>query len=114
MSKVNRNETKTITRDLKIDETGKKNIKYSDIPLNSVTQKFIKEPLTLEALDKKFKQLNNDVSKKNDATDSKPQKKSRKAEEKAIFYDIFVKPKENKINEIIEKRKQKQNDQHQV
>ena len=61
MSKVNRNETKTITRDLKIDETGKKNIKYSDIPLNSVTQKFIKEPLTLEALDKKFKQLNNDV-----------------------------------------------------
>ena len=109
MSKVNRNETKTITRDLKIDETGKKNIKYSDIPLNSVTQKFIKEPLTLEALDKKFKQLNNDVSKKNDATDSKPQKKSRKAEEKAIFYDIFVKPKENKINEIIEKRKQKQN-----
>ena len=43
MSKVNKN-TKSITRDLKIDETGKKNTKYSDIPLNSVTQKFIKEP----------------------------------------------------------------------
>ena len=60
MSKVNKN-TKSITRDLKIDETGKKNTKYSDIPLNSVTQKFIKEPLTIEALNRKMKEMNNEV-----------------------------------------------------
>ena len=63
MSKVNKN-TKSITRDLKIDETGKKNTKYSDIPLNSVTQKFIKEPLTIEALNRKMKEMNNEVSNK--------------------------------------------------
>ena len=107
MSKVNKN-TKSITRDLKIDETGKKNTKYSDIPLNSVTQKFIKEPLTIEALNRKMKEMNNEVSKQNDEEGSK-QKKNRKQEEKAIFFDIFIKPKEKKIEEIVEKRKQKQN-----
>ena len=107
MSKVNKN-TKSITRDLKIDETGKKNTKYSDIPLNSVTQKFIKEPLTIEALNRKMKEMNNEVSKQNDEESSK-QKKNRKQEEKAIFFDIFIKPKEKKIEEIVEKRKQKQN-----
>lgn len=108
MSKQNKNEIKSITRDLKIDESGKKDLKYSDIPLNSVTQRFIKEPLTLEALDKKFRQMN-EVSKKNNEGNVKPPKKSKKQEEKAIFYDIFVKPKENKIKEIIEKRNQKIN-----
>ena len=55
MSKKNQNIS--ITRNLKIDENSKMN-KYSDIPLNSVTQKFMKEPITLEALDKKFKHMN--------------------------------------------------------
>jgi len=108
MSKKNQNIS--ITRDLKIDENSKMN-KYSDIPLNSVTQKFMKEPITLEALDKKFKKMNETTKNKdNEVEDIIPKKKSRKAEEKAIFYDIFVKPKENKIKEIIEKRNQKKKD----
>ena len=36
-----------------------------------------------------------------------PKKKSRRQEGKAIFYDIFIKPKEQKIKEIIDKRNQK-------
>ena len=108
MSKKNQNIS--ITRDLKIDENSKMN-KYSDIPLNSVTQKFMKEPITLEALDKKFKHMNEtSKNKENEIEENIPKKKSRKAEEKAIFYDIFVKPKENKIKEIIEKRNQKKKD----
>ena len=103
MSKKNQNIS--ITRNLKIDENSKMN-KYSDIPLNSVTQKFMKEPITLEALDKKFKHMNEtSKNKENEIEENIPKKKSRKAEEKAIFYDIFVKPKENKIKEIIEKKR---------
>ena len=50
-------ETVSISRDLKMDEISKENLRYSDASLKSVTQKFLKEPLTVESVDKKFRQM---------------------------------------------------------
>jgi tetratricopeptide (TPR) repeat protein len=73
-----------------------------------VTQKFLKEPLTLETFDKKFRQMNNENTKKDQDLDSdQPKKRTKRQEGKAIFYDIFIKPKEQKIKEIIDKRNKK-------
>ena len=108
MSKIFKEGNHSITRDLKIDESAKNNYTMSEIPLKSVTQKFLKEPLTLETFDKKFRQMNNENSKKDQDSDSnQPKKKTKKQEGKAIFYDIFIKPKEQKIKEIIDKRNKK-------
>ncbi len=108
MSKIFKEGNHSITRDLKIDESAKNNYTMSEIPLKSVTQKFLKEPLTLETFDKKFRQMNNENSKKDHDSDSnQPKKKTKKQEGKAIFYDIFIKPKEQKIKEIIDKRNKK-------
>ena len=105
MSKIFKEGNHSITRDLKIDESAKNNYTMSEIPLKSVTQKFLKEPLTLETFDKKFRQMNNDNNKKEQDLDSEqPKKRTKKQEGKAIFYDIFIKPKEQKIKEIIDKR----------
>ena len=52
--------------------------------------------------------MNNDNNKKDQDLDSEaPKKKTKKQEGKAIFYDIFIKPKEQKIKEIIDKRNKK-------
>ena len=108
MSKIFKEGNHSITRDLKIDESAKNNYTISELPLKSVTQKFLKEPLTLETFDKKFRQMNNENSKKDQDSDSnQPKKKTKKQEGKAIFYDIFIKPKEQKIKEIIDKRNKK-------
>ena len=108
MSKIFKEGNHSITRDLKIDESAKNNYTISELPLKSVTQKFLKEPLTLETFDKKFRQMNNENSKKDQDLDSnQPKKKAKKQEGKAIFYDIFIKPKEQKIKEIIDKRNKK-------
>ena len=108
MSKIFKESNHSITRDLKIDESAKNNYTMSEIPLKSVTQKFLKEPLTLETFDKKFRQMNNDNNKKEQDLDSEqPKKRTKKQEGKAIFYDIFIKPKEQKIKEIIDKRNKK-------
>ena len=108
MSKIFKEGNHSITRDLKIDESAKNNYTMSELPLKSVTQKFLKEPLTLETFDKKFRQMNNENSKKDQDLDSnQPKKKAKKQEGKAIFYDIFIKPKEQKIKEIIDKRNKK-------
>ena len=108
MSKIFKEGNYSITRDLKIDENAKNNYTMSEVPLKSVTQKFLKEPLTLETFDKKFRQMNNDNNKKDQDLDSEaPKKKTKRQEEKAIFYDIFIKPKEQKIKEIIDKRNKK-------
>jgi len=107
MSKIFKEGNYSITRDLKIDESAKNNYAISEIPLNSVTQKFLKEPLTLETFDKKFRQMNNDNKKEQDLDEEQPKKKTKKPEGKAIFYDIFIKPKEQKIKEIIDKRNKK-------
>lgn len=97
-----------VTRDLKIDESAKNNYTISELPLKSVTQKFLKEPLTLETFDKKFRQMNNENTKKDQDLDSdQPKKRTKRQEGKAIFYDIFIKPKEQKIKEIIDKRNKK-------
>jgi len=104
MSKIFKEGNYSITRDLKIDENAKNNYNLSEIPLNSVTQKFLKEPLTLETFDKKFRQMYEDNNKKEPEEEEPPKKKSRRQEGKAIFYDIFIKPKEEKIKEIIDKR----------
>ena len=108
MSKILKEGNHSITRDLKIDENAKNNYTISEIPLKSVTQKFLKEPLTLETFDKKFRQMNNDNNKKEQDLDSDaPKKRTKRQEGKAIFYDIFIKPKEQKIKEIIDKRNKK-------
>ena len=107
MSKMFKEGNYSITRDLKIDESAKNNYNMSEIPLNSVTQKFLKEPLTLETFDKKFRQMYDDNNKKEPEVEEPPKKKSKRQEGKAIFYDIFIKPKEQKIKEIIDKRNQK-------
>ena len=108
MSKIFKEGNYSITRDLKIDENAKNNYTMSEVPLKSVTQKFLKEPLTLETFDKKFRQMNNDNNKKDQDLDSEaPKKKTKKQEGKAIFYDIFIKPKEQKIKEIIDKKNKK-------
>ena len=107
MSKIFKEGNYSITRDLKIDESAKNNYNMSEIPLNSVTQKFLKEPLTLETFDKKFRQMYDDNNKKEPEVEEPPKKKSKRQEGKAIFYDIFIKPKEQKIKEIIDKRNQK-------
>ena len=99
-------ETVSISRDLKMDEISKENLRYSDASLKSVTQKFLKEPLTVESVDKKFRQMTESSS---NSESIKLKVKKNKKPERAIFYDIFIKPKENKIQEIIEKRKQKLN-----
>ena len=104
MSKIFKEGNYSITRDLKIDESAKNNYNLSEIPLNSVTQKFLKEPLTLETFDKKFRQMYDDNIKKEQEVEEPPKKKSRRQEGKAIFYDIFIKPKEQKIKEIVDKR----------
>ena len=109
MSKIFKEGNRSITRDLKIDESAKNNYNMSEIPLNSVTQKFLKEPLTLETFDKKFRQMYDDNNKKEPEVEEPPKKKSKRQEGKAIFYDIFIKPKEQKIKEIIDKRNQKTN-----
>ena len=108
MSKILKEGNYSITRDLKIDENAKNNYTISELPLKSVTQKFLKEPLTLETFDKKFRQMNNDNNKKDQDLDSEaPKKRTKRQEGKAIFYDIFIKPKEQKIKEIIDKRNKK-------
>ena len=104
MSKILKEGNTSLTRDLKIDETAKNNYTLSEIPLNSITQKFLKEPLTLETFDKKFRQMYDDNIKKEQEVEEPPKKKSRRQEGKAIFYDIFIKPKEQKIKEIVDKR----------
>ena len=107
MSKIFKESNHSITRDLKIDESAKNNYTMSEIPLNSVTKKFLKEPLTLETFDKKFRQMYDDNNKKEPEVEEPPKKKTKRQEGKAIFYDIFIKPKEQKIKEIIDKRNQK-------
>ena len=104
MSKIFKEGNNSLTRDLKIDESAKNNYTLSEIPLNSITQKFLKEPLTLETFDKKFRQMYEDNNKKEPEVEEPPKKKSRRQEGKAIFYDIFIKPKEQKIKEIVDKR----------
>ena len=104
MSKIFKEGNTSLTRDLKIDESAKNNYTLSEIPLNSITQKFLKEPLTLETFDKKFRQMYDDNIKKEPEVEEAPKKKSRRQDGKAIFYDIFIKPKEQKIKEIVDKR----------
>ena len=108
MSKIFKEGNYSIGRELKIDESAKNKYSMSEIPLNSVTQKFLKEPLTLETFDKKFRQMYDDNNNKKEPEEEEPpKKKSKRQEGKAIFYDIFIKPKEQKIKEIIDKRNQK-------
>ena len=52
--------------------------------------------------------MNNENTKKDQDLDSdQPKKRTKRQEGKAIFYDIFIKPKEQKIKEIIDKRNKK-------
>ena len=101
-------DTISISRDLKIDEDSKDNLRDNEVSLKSITKNFLKEPLTVESVDKKFRQMYESSSKDESEETSKIKLKKKKIhDEKAIFYDIFIKPKENKIKEIIDKRNQK-------
>ncbi len=101
-------DTISISRDLKIDEDSKDNLRDNEVSLKSITKNFLKEPLTVESVDKKFRQMYESSTKdENEETSKIKLKKKKNHDEKAIFYDIFIKPKENKIKEIIDKRNQK-------
>lgn len=107
MSYTLQDDRRNLTRDMRIAQGGH-DMKGTEITLVSVTQKFLAEPITMESMEKKYKQMNmTEAATKKKQETVKPPKKSKRQEEKAIFYDIFVKPKENKIKEIIEKRNQK-------
>ena len=107
MSYTLQDDRRNLTRDMRITQGGH-DMKGTEITLVSVTQKFLAEPITMESMEKKYKQMNmTETATKKKQETVKPPKKSKRQEEKAIFYDIFVKPKENKIKEIIEKRNQK-------
>lgn len=85
-----------------------KDFREVDECLKTVTKKFTKEPITLENLEKAYsdvvgKPKNGD---ENDKGNFKS-KRSKRGEEKTIFHDIFIKPKENKIKEI--RKKQSEN-----
>lgn len=97
----NPNHKKTMKRELKVGENkGVKEREYQDIDsyLKTISKKFMNEPVSLENLNKQYSEL---VDKKAPKQDT--QKLKNKAE-KAIFYDIFIKPKEVKIEEIHNKR----------
>jgi hypothetical protein len=98
---------------MKIDDENKnssplKDFREVDEFLKSVTKKFTKEPITLENLEKAYSDVVG-KPKQNDNAEQNNQKgkKSKRGEEKTIFHDIFIKPKENKIKEI--RKKQSEN-----
>ena len=90
MSKIFKEGNHSITRDLKIDESAKNNYTMSELPLKSVTQKFLKEPLTLETFDKKFRQMNNDNNKKEQDLDSEQLKKEPKSKKEKQYFMIYL------------------------
>lgn len=76
-----------------------KDFKIVDDYLKTLTKNFMKEPPSIETLDKAYNEM---IERKKLEINEKNQNKKR--EEKAIFYDIFIKPKESKIAEIRNKR----------
>ena len=67
-------------------------------PTKTISKNFLADPNSLDKLNKKYNEIM-------DKKKSPPKKfKVKKKEEKAIFYDIFIKPKEAKIQEIHNKR----------
>jgi tetratricopeptide (TPR) repeat protein len=101
---MSKKKNKNIQREMKIEDGGKgaDNFREVEDQLKTVSKKFMKDPLTLEGLDKAY----TDIVGKDKTKDKgmEIRSKSKKHEEKAIFYDIFIKPKENKIKEIRKKR----------
>ena len=84
MSKILKEGNNSLIRDLKIDESAKNNYTLQEIPLNSVTKKFLKEPLTLESFDKKFRQMYDDNNKKEPEEPEPPKKKSKSQKSKRL------------------------------
>lgn len=91
-------------RELKIENipNSKKDYKEVDSFLATLSKKFMRDPLSLEKLDKEYYELI-DKKKQNQAGEEHRHKNKRR-DEKAIFYDIFIKPKETKIEDIKRKR----------
>lgn len=98
-SNTNENQLKREMKFTQNEHTKTKNYKEIDEFLKSMTKNFMKEETNIESLDKAYYEM---VDKnKNEYLN---QRKEKKKEEKAIFYDIFIKPKETKIEEIRNKR----------
>ena len=89
MSKIFKEGNYSIGRELKIDENAKNNYSLSEIPLNSVTQKFLKEPLTLETFDKKFRQMYDD-NKKKEQEEKNLLRKNQKDKRVRLFFMIYL------------------------
>lgn len=89
-----------VKRELKVNDKNQSSKNYNDIDslLKTITKNFMNEPV-LEALNKQYNEI---IDKKGNKIGS--QTKTKQMSEKAIFYDIFIKPKEVKINEIRNKR----------
>lgn len=91
-----------IHREMKIGDYSnpQKDFKEVDEFLKTLTKNFMKDPsANLETLDKAYYEM---VDKKK--LEGHEKHKEKRKEEKAIFYDIFIKPKESKITEIRNKR----------
>lgn len=93
-----------ISKELKTlpgDNNDTKDYKEVDNYLKTLTKNFIKiDNNNIESLNKAYYEK---IEKKNSNKNNFKQKNIKK-EEKAIFYDIFIKPKEDIINEIKEKQ----------
>lgn len=90
-----------LKREIKITDNKRQNKDFREVDdfLKTLTKNFMKEPPSLESLDKAYYEM---VDKKK--VEDNEKNKGKKKEEKAIFYDIFIKPKESKISEIHNKR----------
>ena len=88
-----------LNRELKINDKSQTQKNYSELDsmLKTISKNFMSDPVSLESLNKQY----------NEIVDKKPKQENTKAKartKKAIFYDIFIKPKEHKIEEIKNKR----------
>ena len=83
MSKIFKEGNISLTPDLKIDQSATNIYTLSEKPHNSITQKFLKEPLTLEIFYKNFRPLYVDNNKKEPEVEEPPKVKVKKTRRKS-------------------------------
>lgn len=98
-------------RVLKVDDKVQSSKNFTDIDamLKTISKNFMSEPVSLESLNKQYNEI---IDKK--VIKASDQSKTKQKGEKAIFYDIFIKPKEVKINEIRNKRIQEKKEKDEM
>lgn len=99
-----------VNRELKVNDKNQSSKNYNEIDqmLKTISKNFMSEPVSLESLNKQYNEIIDKKLNKNDLS------KTKQKAEKAIFYDIFIKPKEVKINEIRNKRVQEKKEKDEL